>query len=53
MPATLSAGAIAAPGPPMSVRTQPGWITTAVTPRGAMSMARLFTAEFCAAFEDR
>jgi hypothetical protein len=38
---TLSAGVNVACGPPMSVCTQPGLITTQVMPRGARSIARL------------
>ena len=36
---TLSAGVIVAFGPPMSVNTQPGLMTTQVMPRGARSIA--------------
>ena len=53
MAVTLSSGEIVAPGPPMSVRTQPGLITATTMPRGASCSARARIAMFTAAFEVR
>src|SRR5262249_11181497 len=50
---TLSRGVISAPGPPMSVRTQPGWNSTTVMPREARSTASVFATMLSAALLDR
>src|SRR5215813_9602237 len=50
---TLSRGVISAPGPPMSVRTQPGWNSTTVMPREARSTASVFATMLRAALLDR
>jgi len=51
---TLSSGVSDAPGPPMSVLTQPGLLRTQATPpRGAKSIAALRITMFTAAFELR
>ncbi len=50
---TLSSGVSDAPGPPMSVLTQPGLIRTQATPRGAKSIAALRITMFTAVFELR
>ena len=44
--ATLSSTEIDAPGPPMSVRTQPGLITATVMPRGRSENDRARIAMF-------
>ena len=53
MAETLSSGSTRALGPPMSVLTQPGWITTTVMPRGLRSTDRLFITAFTAALDER